>query len=60
MFITQTARKQQRKDQGPLKQDTAVSKALDPGQWALARNSSHKITVFHCGQLPKSHLKVVK
>lgn len=36
VFITQAARKQQWKDQGPFKKDTAVRKALNPGQWALA------------------------
>lgn len=60
VFITWTARRQQWKDQGPLKQDTAVPRKLDPGQRALARNSSHAIVVFHCGWLPKSQLKVVK
>ena len=60
VFITQTARRQQWKDQGLLKQDTAVPRELDPGQRALARNSSHAIAVFCCGQLPKFQLNVVK
>lgn len=59
VFITQAARRQQWKDQGLLKQDTAVPRELDPGQQALAKNSSHAIAVLFCGWLPKSQLKVV-
>lgn len=60
VFMTWAARRQQWKDQGLLNQDTAVPRELDPGQRALARNSSHAIAVFCCGWLPKSQLKVVK
>lgn len=60
VFITQTARRQQSKDQGLLKQGTAVPRELHPSQRALARNSSHAIAVFCCGQFPKPRLKVVK
>lgn len=60
VFITQTARRQQWKDQGLLQQDTAVPREPDPGQQTLARNSSHAIAVFCCGWLPKSQLKTVK